>query len=64
LINYELKIYNRWGELIFESSNHLESWNGKFKDYNVPDGVYIYQLRYENSIAIFDQITGHINLIR
>ena len=42
-----LRIYNRWGELVFERSNFEvgdvnSAWNGKYKDQLVPSGSYVY----------------------
>ncbi len=42
--NYLLKIYNRWGQLIFETDNIQLSWNGTHKGKEVPQGVYFYVL--------------------
>ena len=40
----DLKIYNRWGQLVFETSDPLINWDGKHKDTNdlVSPGVYYY----------------------
>jgi gliding motility-associated-like protein len=40
-----IKIFNRWGELMFESSNILDSWDGTHKGSDVPDGVYFYIIK-------------------
>lgn len=39
---YELKVFNRWGELIFESNNITDKWDGTHKGKLAPDGVYVY----------------------
>jgi gliding motility-associated-like protein len=39
---YQLKIFNRWGELLFESQDISSKWDGTFKGTPVPDGVYVY----------------------
>jgi gliding motility-associated-like protein len=41
---YELKIFNRWGELLFESSNIEYKWDGTHQGSLVPDGVYVYTM--------------------
>jgi gliding motility-associated-like protein len=38
------KIYNRWGELVFESTNQQEGWDGIWNDSRVENGVYVYHL--------------------
>ena len=39
----EVNIYNRWGELVFETSNPDIQWNGTYLDTGerMPDGVYM-----------------------
>lgn len=40
---FDMKIYNRWGEIIFESTNPNEGWNGRKNNtgIEVPAGVYV-----------------------
>jgi gliding motility-associated-like protein len=38
--NFKLSIYDRWGELVFKTTNYQEYWNGKFKGKICSDGVY------------------------
>ena len=40
---YHLKIYNRWGDLLFESKNVYDRWDGTFQGEMVAEGVYVYQ---------------------
>lgn len=48
---YSLKIYDRWGSLLFESTDPQTGWNGKTSasDRNVEAGVYIYTLEYKRA---------------
>lgn len=60
----ELRIYNRWGEKIFESFDQSDKWDGTFKGEALPPDVYGYYL----SVRCFDGETyfkkGNITLIR
>ena len=49
--NFEMAIYNRWGELLFSTNDPYEGWNGKKNNVGTlaPNGVYVYQLKYEDS---------------
>jgi gliding motility-associated-like protein len=38
------KIFNRWGELIYESTDPKECWKGTYKEKLVSTGVYAYTL--------------------
>jgi gliding motility-associated-like protein len=63
-MSLETLIYNRWGELIFESSDLNPSWDGTFKGYISPDGVYVYRIRWTDINNIKTINVGHIVLIR
>lgn len=43
---YELKIYNRWGQLVFETTKPAEFWDGKYKNVIIP-GLYAYVCKYK-----------------
>jgi len=64
---YLLEIYNRWGELIFRSDDVLEVWQGNWQqgsgEHYVPDGVYLWRLRYEMRDGP-RWAEGHVTLIR
>lgn len=42
--NYHLYIYNRWGEVLFESTNPKQQWDGTFSGRPAEQGTYVYQL--------------------
>lgn len=62
---YQLIIFNRWGQLIFEANDINTLWNGKFQGNEVPAGTYLWQIQYkeEGQVEIIS-IGGHVNLIR
>ncbi len=65
--NYQLLIYNRWGEVIFESLNPEIGWDGSFGVQGNPaqNGTYTYLITIKvPSIDKRQTIKGHVNLIR
>lgn len=44
--NYEFKIYNRWGQLIFQSKKWSDRWDGKLNGQLQSTGVYVWMLTY------------------
>lgn len=44
--DYDLKIYNRWGEVVFESKNPKDKWDGKVKGKIYGNQLYPYVLNY------------------
>ena len=62
---YNLKIHNRWGELLFESNKISEGWDGRFMGEIVQSGVYIYIVTFRD-IGSKERVftSGNVTLIR
>src|SRR5436190_15409756 len=41
---FRMLIYNRWGEVVFESTNPRQLWDGKFRGDPAEEGTYVYQV--------------------
>jgi gliding motility-associated-like protein len=46
--NLEFKVYNRWGQLVFNSSNWQQKWDGTINGIPQPPGVFVWFLSYTN----------------
>jgi gliding motility-associated-like protein len=58
---FSFKIFNRWGTKVFESTEPLNPrWNGYYLGSAVPEGVYRYQLEYQNENG--NQVVMHGNV--
>ena len=44
-LRFEMNIYNRWGQKVFESFDYKKGWDGKFNGDIAPAGSYIYKVR-------------------
>lgn len=62
--SFELFIYNRWGEIIFENYNIDFSWDGTYGGVMSPDGVYTYVVNYKPKSGEAKTLTGHVTLLR
>ena len=64
----ELKIYDRWGERIHESYSHelrgVQGWNGRFKDQDMPPGVYVYTTQFRLIDGTVLSRSGQLTLIK
>ncbi len=63
---YELNIFNRWGERIFNTNDPSYGWNGQKNNSGSqsPIGVYIFQAKFLDEHGKLQKIEGHVNLIR
>jgi|GEM_PF-2810756 len=63
--DFRLSIFNRWGELIYETANTGSGWDGTMGGTKVQDGVYVWKLVVKASIGVeIREITGHVNVLR
>lgn len=60
----EFKIFNRWGELIFETDDPYFQWDGMYKGKVVKDGVYAYSVKYYNCEDVLEEKLGHFTVIK
>jgi len=70
LDTYEIKIFNRWGESVYQSTDITKSWNGQVNNTGVdcPDGTYYYIINYQFLFGDENEgkgpIEGSVQLIR
>jgi gliding motility-associated-like protein len=63
--DFHLTIFNRWGEVVFESYNASLGWNGLYGDRLVEDGVYIWSINFKESMSDrHHQIKGHVSVLK
>jgi len=61
---YTLEIYDRFGELIFETHDPSQGWNGNAQTHRCDMGVYVYRLTARNEKGIEIEKVGRVSLIR
>ncbi len=66
--DYNLLIFNRWGEVVFESNDASVGWNGTYgagSDRIVKEGTYVWKIDFKETMS--DQRhthTGHVNVLK
>lgn len=60
----DMKIFNRWGEKLFDGNNQWKGWDGKYKGEPQPPGVYTYYVEIEYLNNKKKEKKGSILLIR
>ena len=48
----EMKIFNRWGVVVFQTSDVNQGWDGKYLNEVCPEDVYVFSLRYKKDEQI------------
>jgi gliding motility-associated-like protein len=63
--DYTLLIFNRWGEIVFESRNAQVGWDGTYAGIPCHDGVYVWKVivGLSNNANRAEKI-GHVTLLR
>ncbi|MCC7225020.1 MAG: gliding motility-associated C-terminal domain-containing protein [Chitinophagales bacterium] len=60
----EFKIFNRWGQKMFETTTLSEGWDGQFQDSDQEIGTYVYLVRAVNKEGEEVEYKGNITLVR
>ena len=60
-----LSIYNRWGQLVYETDNYQNDWEGTTSSgAEVPEGAYFFILEYVDVDGTTKQMKGHVTVLR
>jgi gliding motility-associated-like protein len=63
--SYDFLIFNRWGQLIFESHDATIGWDGTYNGKLVQDGIYVWKITLKSKFS--DELReyhGHVNIMR
>jgi gliding motility-associated-like protein len=72
ILQYNLMVYNRWGELIFETNEmiinggevYLKGWDGYYKNLIVQDDIYTYVIIYKGIDLKINYLRGKITILK
>ena len=64
ILSFNLQIYNRWGQLVYETDDIEEGWDGKVNGNYCQTGAYCYRIFMINGKRRKQLLTGSFNLIR
>jgi gliding motility-associated-like protein len=64
--DYHLMIFNRWGEVVFESYDAEKGWDGTYSDQGlVQDGVYVWQIEFKETMSDKRHThRGHVTVLK
>ena len=63
-LNFALSIYNRWGQLVFQTTSVTACWNGEYNGKPQPGGAYVYIINANTTQCGKRTIKGTVVLIR
>lgn len=63
LNEFRMQIFNRWGQLVFESGNPNERWDGTFRGDKVSEGVYVYKVTASGAAGKKVTKEGNLNVV-
>lgn len=61
---YQISIFNRWGQEVFRSTDPLMGWDGNYNGSQALTGVYAYVITYKNTSGEAKVVKGNITLTR
>ena len=64
VVEYELLIYNRWGELVFETTNVNQGWDGYCGSQRCMEAVYVWKVTVEYINGRKEVLVGDVTLLR
>lgn len=64
IVNVDFKIYNRYGQLVFESDELDEGWDGTFEGEPLNQGVFVYTVNYDLINGQSGEISGNVTLVK
>ncbi len=65
--SFQMLIFNRWGEIIYESSDKTKFWNGIYRGEPMPIGVYPWVITYEGDTEEYKgpyNMKGSVTVVR
>ncbi|MFN5324935.1 MAG: PKD domain-containing protein [Bacteroidota bacterium] len=61
---FDIKIFNRFGEMVFSSNSNSNGWDGRFNGQDVIQDVYVYMIAFKTLKNNLEVKKGYISLIR
>ena len=60
LTGYQMRVYSRWGNMVWESSNPTQSWTGE----GTSSGIYFYHVNFSDCTGQLQTFKGWVELLR
>jgi gliding motility-associated-like protein len=64
VVDFEMKIFNRWGELLFTTNDLEQGWDGTFRGNHMPEGTYTFIAHIKDRAGRTFKRAGPVLLLR
>ena len=64
IVKVKMRVYNQWGQFLYQSLNIQNGWDGTYKGQMQPNGVYVYYVDLELTDGTKTMRKGTITLLR
>lgn len=64
ILEFEMLIFNRWGEIVYVMDNLEDYWDGSYNNSLAQDDVYVWQIIYTDLKGNENQLRGHVVLLK
>ncbi len=63
--SFEMQIFNRWGEVVYDTRDHQIGWDGTYGGKVCQDGAYVWKIRLKaKNVDDVKTFTGHVMILR
>lgn len=63
-VEYELTIFDRWGQVVFNTNNPLQGWDGTYRGIMSPEDVYVWRVITKDVLGETHDHRGHVTLLK
>lgn len=61
--DFQMQVFNRWGQVVFETANVTQRWDGTYEGVKVPQGSYVYKLTAKGSNGNREDKKGTVTVV-
>ena len=64
IVAYRFTIFDRWGEVMFQTSDSAQGWNGRYNEHKCEPGVYVWSMTFKSASGQYIDRKGVVTLLR
>jgi gliding motility-associated-like protein len=64
IVTYDFSIFNRWGQLIYQTKDPMDAWDGKYLGKFVQTGAYNWTVNYTDINKVSRFANGHVVVLK